>query len=96
MLAKLSWLALAVVVGTAGALPGEPWTPAARADASDTRAERFETYIVRSADPRLEWAVVDDLESRVRCVAPNNPGAGIACYTLPTAIGTAQALRRVP
>ncbi len=97
MLAKLFGLALAVVVGTVGVLPGKPWMPAARADASDRRPEHFDTYRIRhSEDNRLVWAVIDDLEARVRCVAPDSPGAGIACYTLPTTAGTAQAVRREP
>ena len=96
MLAKLVWLALALGVGIAAALSGEPWAPAARAEAPDRRLDRFETYVVRSADNRLVWAVIDDFESGVRCIAPNSAGAGIACYPLPGAAGTAQALRRVP
>lgn len=96
MLAKLFGLALAVVVGTVGALPGEPWMPAARADASTNRPERFDTYRIRSGDNRLAWGVIDDLEAGVRCVAPDSPGAGIACYALPTTAGTAQVLRRMP
>lgn len=96
MLAKLFWLALALVVGIVAAQWAGSWTPAARADAPDGRADRFETYAVRSADNRLEWAVLDDFESRIRCIAPNSTGAGIACYALPGASGTAQVLRRAP
>lgn len=100
MRAKIAWGALALLVGTATPLLDGEWLRAAQADGRDGPAGRFETYLVQSRDGRLGWAVLDDREAGFRCIAPNSPGAGIACYSLTPGAGVAQAqaeaLRRLP
>ncbi len=98
MRAKIAWVALALLVGTATPLLDGEWLQPARADGREETAGRFDTYLVQSRDGRLGWAVLDDREAGVRCIAPNSTGAGIACYSLsPGAAATqAQLLRRLP
>ncbi len=98
MLAKIAWGSLALLVGTATPLVHGEWLQPARADGRDGPAVGFETFLIQSRDQRLGWAVLDDREAGVRCVAPNSTGAGVACYRLAPGAAPAevQALRRLP